>query len=256
MISLLTPQPPSAILANDAQRPWPRPTSPWIMAQTWSRLLFAHWPVTPEMLRPLIPARLSIDTFDGRAWVGVVPFYMSHVRARGLSPVPGTNAFCELNVRTYVTHEHKAGVWFFSLDAANPLAVFGARRAFHLPYYNARMALQHDGETVIYQSERTHRGAPPAAFRARYRPTSPVYHAAPGTLLAWLTERYCLYAADRRGSLYRGDIQHAPWPLHDAEADLTQNTMAQAAGITLPDSAPLLHYTEQLDVLAWSLRRV
>jgi uncharacterized protein len=226
------------------------------MAQSWSQLLFAHWPIRVETLRPLIPAPLQIDTFEGQAWIGVVPFYMSHVRARGLPLVYGTHAFCELNVRTYVTYEGKPGVWFLSLDAGNRLAVLGARRTFHLPYYNAAMSLQREGDTIHYTSSRTHRNSPPADFRASYQPTSQVFYSTPGTLVSWLTERYCLYAADKSGHLYRAEIHHAPWPLQDAQATIQVNTMAQAGGVDLPDTPPLLHYAERLDVVTWYLRQV
>jgi uncharacterized protein len=250
------PQSPSIILSQQDHRPWPRPKAAWIMAQSWSQLLFAHWPVTAAALRPLIPAQLQIDTFEGQAWIGVVPFYMSHVRGRGLPLVPGTNSFCELNVRTYVTYEGKPGVWFSSLDATNPLAVIGARQAFHLPYYNANMSLRREGDTIQYVSSRTHRNAPSADFRANYKPTTPVYLSRPGTLVSWLTERYCLYAADKSEHLYRAEIHHVPWPLQDAQADIQVNTMAHAGGIDLPDTAPLLHYAEQIDVVTWYLRRL
>jgi uncharacterized protein YqjF (DUF2071 family) len=256
---LKPPEKPVTILAQTDHRPWPHPSGAWVMAQSWSRLLFVHWPVSPDVLCPLIPANLQIDTFEGQAWIGIVPFYMSHVRAHGLPLIPGTNQFCELNVRTYVTNMadgQKAGVWFFSLDASNALAVLGARTAFHLPYYQAQMSLQQSGETVTYESKRTHQGAPAAQFSASYCPTSPVYYSKAGTLVSWLTERYCLYAADRGGYLYRGDIHHAPWPLQDAQADIQINTMTEAAGITLPDMPPLLHYAERLDVMTWYLARV
>lgn len=235
----------------------PTATSPWIMRQTWSRLLFAHWPVDPAALRPLIPASLKIDTFEGQAWVGVVPFYMSSVRFRYMPGIPTTTEFCELNVRTYVTPKNgRPGVWFFSLDASSSLAVMGARQAFHLPYYNARMSLRQDGSRTHYFSQRTHKGAHDASFRGKYWPTSPVYQSQSGTLEHWLTERYCLYAADRLGRIYRGDIAHQPWPLQQAAADITYNSMADAAGILLPDEQPLLHYAERLDVKAAYLQRV
>jgi uncharacterized protein len=250
------PEKPAAILTQTGHRSWGHPTGAWVMAQSWSQLLFAHWPVSPDVLRPLIPPTIQIDTFEGQAWIGVVPFYMSHVRARGLPLIPGTNHFCELNVRTYVTDGSRAGVWFFSLDASNPLAVFGARKAFHLPYYYARMSLQQSDETVTYESSRTDTSTQAAHFSATYCPTSPVYHSTAGTLVSWLTERYCLYATDRGGHLYRGDIHHAPWPLQDAQADIRTNTMAEAAGITLPDIPPLLHYAERLDVVTWYLAQV
>lgn len=235
----------------------PPAANAWVMRQTWSKLLFAHWPVPPELLRPLIPPALEVDTFEGAAWVGVVPFYMSNVRFRYLQPFPTTREFCELNVRTYVMPKGgKAGVWFFSLDASSRLAVQGARTAFHLPYYNARMQLTVADGAVNYHVHRTHRNARSASFEGRYQPDGAVFQSQAGTLEHWLTERYCLYAADGRGRIYQGDIAHEPWPLQPAAADLALNTMAQAAGITLPDTEPLLHYAERLDVQAWYLRRI
>ncbi len=229
----------------------------WVMRQTWSKLLFAHWPVKPDMLRPFIPAGLTIDTFDGMAWVGVVPFYMSQVRFHYLPPFPTTSEFCELNVRTYVMPKGgKPGVWFFSLDASSALAVSGARIAFHLPYYNASMRLTKTGDEVHYFSHRNHRGAQVGKFEGHYQPVGEVYRSQAGTLEYWLTERYCLYAADGRRNIYQGDIVHEPWPLQPAQADLHLNTMAKASGIVLPDTQPLLHYAEYLDVQAWYLRRI
>ncbi len=237
--------------------PTPSADNNWVMHQTWSKLLFAHWPVKPDLLRSLIPPGLMLDTFDGMAWVGVVPFYMSNVHFHYIPPFPTTTEFCELNVRTYVLPKGgKPGVWFFSLDASSALAVMGARMAFHLPYYNADMHLKSADHTVHYSAHRTHRGAPSAAFEGHYQPIGAVYQSQAGTLDHWLTERYCLYAADRRGSLYQGDIVHAPWPLQPASANLPLNTMAQASGITLPAAKPLLHYAERIDVHAWYLRRI
>jgi uncharacterized protein YqjF (DUF2071 family) len=254
-MNLKPPAKPAEILAQPTHRSWPHPSSVWVMAQSWSQLLFAHWPVSPDVLRPLIPSQLPIDTFEGQAWVGVVPFYMSHVRAHGLPLIPGTNHFCELNVRTYVTDGQKPGVWFFSLDANNLPAVFGARTAFHLPYFNAQMSIEKTGDTVTYESKRIHRSAPAAQLSITYQPISPEYQATPGTLVSWLTDRYCLYTAFRE-RLYRAEIHHAPWPLQDAQADIRINTMAEAAGITLPDTPPLLHYAERVDMLTWYLERV
>jgi hypothetical protein len=222
------------------------------MAQTWHDLLFAHWPIAPAALRGHIPAGLQLDTFEGQAWVGVVPFRMSHIHFQGLPPVWGLSAFPELNVRTYVVHEDKPGVWFYSLDAGNAVAVAAARWWFHLPYFRARMSW--DG--AAYTSRRTHRNAPPAELRARYHPTGDLLRAAPGTLEHWLTERYCLYAADRHGRLYRGDIHHLPWPLQPAEAEFHINTMTAPHDITLPDTAPLLHFARRLEVVVWTLKRL
>ncbi len=228
---------------------------PWVMEQTWSRLLFAHWSLSASVLRPLIPMEFEIDTYEDQAFVGVVPFYMSEVRFRGLPSIPSTRNFCELNVRTYVKHRGIPAVWFFSLDASSTLAVWGARIGFHLPYYSAHMQLAQDHQVVSYRSERWHPGAQPAIFEGQYHPTKPLPLSQPGSLEYWLTERYSLYAYHRK-QIYRGDIDHQPWPLQGAEADITHNTMAQAAGIPLPDAAPLLHYVERISVRAWYLRAI
>jgi uncharacterized protein YqjF (DUF2071 family) len=238
------------------QRPWPLPPGRWVMAQGWDDLLFAHWPIALAALRPLIPEQLTIETFDGAAWLGIVPFSMRRVHARGLPPLPGLSTFPELNVRTYVTAGGKPGVWFFSLDAANRLAVAAARRWYHLPYYHARMSSRRAGATVGYRSERVHRGAPPAALAAQYRPLGAVRQAAPGTLEHWLIERYCLYSSDRYGQLSSGDVAHAPWQIQSAEAELSVNSMAQAAGLTLPDTPPLLHFAARQDVHVWPIMPV
>jgi uncharacterized protein len=244
---------PNEILRQTAHRPWPLLKGPWVMRQTWDRLLFAHWPVAYETLRPLIPASLELDCYDGETWLGVVPFLMSNVRPRALPAVPWLSAFPELNVRTYVTVGGKAGVYFFSLDAGNPLAVEIARRWFHLPYFRARFAVSQAGERTSYHSTRAHSGAPSAGLDVSYRPIGPVYTSAPGSLDAFLTERYCLYTTDERGRRLRGEIHHQEWPLQPAEAEFRRNTMALAAGLALPDIPPLLHYAHHLETLTWPL---
>ncbi len=130
-------------------------SGPWIMAQSWHDLLFAHWKVDAAVLRPHVPAELEVDTFEGQSWLGVVPFRMSGVRLRWTPALPWLSAFLELNVRTYVTAQGKPGVWFFSLDAANPVAVAAARLSFHLPYFKARMTCGDVDGWIQYQSERT-----------------------------------------------------------------------------------------------------
>lgn len=245
-----------AVMRQTAHRPWPLPDGRWVMAQTWHDLLFAHWPVPKVSLEGLIPPPLTLDTFDGRAWVGVVPFHMTGVRLRGLPPLPGVSAFAEINLRTYVTLGGKPGVFFFSLDAANALAVAAARRWYRLPYFRARISAVTDHGRTRYRSLRTHRHAPPAAFIAEYAPIGDVVPAQRGTLERWLTERYCLYAFDRRQRVYRGEIHHAPWPLQPAEAEIERNTMARPHKIALPGAAPLLHFSRRLDVRIWPLRRV
>ncbi|MFZ1755966.1 MAG: DUF2071 domain-containing protein [Caldilineaceae bacterium] len=243
-------------LQHTDHRPWPLPSQPWVMAQRWHDLLFAHWPIPAAQMAPLLPPGLPLDTWEGEAWVGVVPFRMSGVRPRLLPAVPGLSAFPELNLRTYVNLGGKPGVWFFSLDAANPIAVAIARALYRLPYFRAQMTCQAQGDAIHYASRRTHSPAPEAELRATYAPTGPVYRVTPGSLEAWLIERYCLYAADGQGRIYRGEIHHAPWPIQPAEAEWARNSVAQAAGIALPDTQPLLHFARRLDVVAWPIGRV
>jgi uncharacterized protein YqjF (DUF2071 family) len=222
------------------------------MTQSWHDLLFAHWPLDPDVLRRIVPSSLPLDVFDGRAWIGVIPFHMTNVGPRGVPSPPGVSAFPELNVRTYVTINGKPGVYFFSLDAASTLAVIGARAVFRLPYYRAMMTVHAGPQRVSYESVRKS-GAPSAEFFASYGPVGPSVAAQPGTLEHFLTERYCLYTLARSGKPRRLDIHHLPWPLQAADAHIAVNTMAAAAGITLPATAPLLHFAKRLDVLAWGL---
>src|SRR5512143_1346262 len=158
------------------------------MVQVWNDLLFAHWRVRPEVMRQLVPRVLPLDLCDGAAWVAVAPFWMSGIRARGLPPLPGLSSFPEMNVRTYVTLDGKPGVFFFSLDAANLPAVWGARLGYHLPYFHARMKTESNGELVRYGSSRREQPRP-AEFLGRYRPTSPMFTAQAGTLEHFLAER-------------------------------------------------------------------
>ena len=225
--------------------------APWVMHQRWTNVLFAHWSVATEALRPLVPSTLEIDTFDGEAWVGVLPFYMSNVRPRGIPPVPGVSAFHELNVRTYVRRNGRPGVWFFSLDASNPLAVRAARAAVSLPYFDAsmRMHLQADG-SIHYRSDRTHRGARPAGFEATYRAEGPVRPAEPGTLEHFLVERYVLFSETPR-AMIDVKIAHEPWPLQRAVARIVRNTMGDAAGIRLSGEPRHLHFGARMDARTW-----
>ncbi len=243
-------------LAQVTHRPYSLPSGPWVMHQSWHDLLFAHWPMPVDLMRRAVPESLPLDTFDGQAWIGVVPFRMSGVRPRFVPPVPWLSAFPELNVRTYVKMGDKPGVFFFSLEAANPVAVQIARSFFHLPYFDARMMLRDTGDWIYYHSQRTHAGAPPAEFVGRYRPISDPYTSQSGSLECWLTERYCLYSQDRSGRLYCGDIHHIQWPLQKAEAEITLNTMTLPPGLPLPTVPPLLHFARRLDVIVWPLASV
>ena len=242
------------MMAGTAHRPWPLPRGPWVMAQRWHDVLFAHWPLPREEVRRVVPSRLEVETFDGQAWVGIVPFRMTGVRLRGMPALPWLSAFPELNVRTYVRVGDKPGVYFFSLDAGNRIAVGVARRWFRLPYFHAAMSLREANGWIHYASRRIHRGAEPAELRARYRPTGDVFRAAHSTMEHWLTERYCLYTVAARDRVLCAEIHHPPWPLKPAQAEFERNTMAEAAGLRLPDSPPLLHFARQLDVVVWPLK--
>ena len=242
------------ILEMTGHRPWPMPASPWIMTQTWHDLLFAHWQVDAAALRERLPAGFELDLFEGQAWLAVVPFRMTNVAPRGVPPLPCLSAFAELNVRTYVRVGGAPGVYFFSLDAANPIAVGTARTFVHLPYYSASMQVEARDGWIEYRSRRTSSRGKPAELVARYRPTGDVRAPDEGTLEYFLTERYCLFTVDGAARAYRLDIHHPVWPLQAAEAEITVNTMADAAGIPLPPGAPLLHFSRRQDVVAWPLR--
>lgn len=226
------------------------------MRMRWRDLLFAHWPVEVDVLRPLVPSGLEIDTYDGRAYVGVVPFAMEDTSIRGLPAAPYLSAFPEVNVRTYVRYGEVGGVWFFSLDAARRLMVEGARLGFHLPYYHARMSIDREGAWIRYRSERRDRRGRPADLDVRYRPTGPVTPAETGSLDAFLTDRLRLFAVDRTGQLSTTRIAHAAWPLRPAAAEFTVETLSDAQGIGLSGPPVHLAFAERLDVVAWWPRRV
>jgi uncharacterized protein YqjF (DUF2071 family) len=223
----------------------------WMLAMLWEKLLFMHWSLPPAALEPLLPPRAKLDTFAGEAWLGIVPFLMSDVRPRFLPSLPGVSRFPELNVRTCVTVGDVPGVWFFSLEAASPVAVRLARKAFKLPYFDARMQVEVDRGEVRFRSRRTHRRAAPAMFGACYRPLPGNLTAEPA-LTRFLTERYRLYSADPRGKLYRADIRHRRWSLDPAEVRFAvfPVEMTRQLGLRLPAMPPLLHYAERLEVVA------
>jgi uncharacterized protein len=242
-----------ATLGVTEHRPWPLPQEQWVMGQTWEDLLFAHWQAPAEAVRALLPAGVELDLFDGQAWIGVTPFRLTGLRARGLPPLPVVSSFFEINTRTYVTAGAKPGIWFFSLDAASELAVLAARYGYKLPYYRAEIRADWRGGWLSYEARRHDRRGAPAAFRARYRPIAGQFTAVPGSLAYFLTERYCLYATDAEGQLHRAEIHHPPWPLQLAEAEIEENTMPPP-GTELVDGDPLLHFSARQDVVIWPLR--
>jgi uncharacterized protein len=229
------------------------PEGKWTWRQSWLDLLFIHWPVPTAVLTPYVPPALNIQEFDGTSWIGVVPFRMEGVMRRPIPNIPWISAFPELNVRLYVEAEGKPGVWFLSLDATNPVAVWAARRYFYLPYHRARMSLIRERAEVTYHSQRVNGSA---EFAAKYQPVGEQYQSHLGTLDHWLTERYCLYALSPGGKLLRNEVHHVPWPLYQAEADITKNSMLAPFGIQLPDTRPLLHFAPRVDVVVWDSTEV
>jgi uncharacterized protein len=245
---LAAPARQAAAAARAEHRPWPVPEEPWVIAQTWDDLLFAHWRVPAEALARLVPQGLEIDQFDGSAWLGVTPFVLNGFRFRGSPPLPWLSSFPELNVRTYVSAGGKPGIWFFSLDAASRLAVEGARHGYKLPYFHARISVERWRGGLSYTCRRL---AGDHVFEARYRPAGEVLNPTTGSLESFLTERYCLYTLDS-GQLARGEIQHPPWPLQPAEVELETNTMPP---LEIPlEGAPLCHFSRRQDVVVWPLR--
>jgi len=226
---------------------------PWVISMTWVNLLFAHWPVDPEPIRKLLPSGLELDLFDGKAWIGVVPFEMVGVRPRICPPISYFSDFPELNVRTYVTKDGKPGVWFFSLDAGSKFAVRVARQTYNLPYYDAEFNILKNHQQISYYSKRTHKNSPSAVLDLNYAPLGEIFESKVGTLEHWLTARYVLYSANKKGRVMRGEIDHPAWPLQKAHATFRQCDMTRICGIELSGEPTSLLYSESLDVVAWAL---
>jgi uncharacterized protein YqjF (DUF2071 family) len=238
-------------LKHVEHRPWPLPAGRWSTGQTWEDLLFAHWRVPLEDVRHYIPQGLEVELHDGSAWLGIVPFRMTAIRARGMLPLPGVSSFLELNVRTYVrTADGKPGVWFLSLDASSRLAVLAARRAYRLPYFHARMA--HDRADGWADVECKRLGERGKVFSGRYRAAGETFQAEAGSLEWFLTERYCLYTTDASGALHRAEIHHEPWPLQPAEAEIELTSIAP---LDLRGE-PVCHVSQRQDVVVWPLERL
>jgi uncharacterized protein YqjF (DUF2071 family) len=231
-----------------------RPNGQPLMHQEWGKLLFMHWRMDEERLRPLIPAGLEIDTFDGSAWIAVVPFTMWDIRPLPpyVPPIPGLNAMHELNVRTYVHLDGVPGVWFFSLDCNNAAVVVGARTFYYLPYYNAEIELQQRETAIDYLLHRT--DDPPAGFHASWQIREPLPTTSPDSLEFFLTERYCLYS-EHKEAIYWSRIYHQPWPLQKADLVSFDSTMIESLALPSPKGEPLVHYAEEISVDIWPLKK-
>jgi uncharacterized protein YqjF (DUF2071 family) len=251
--------------AIDRIAPTHRPAGLAVMRQGWRELLFLHWAFDPAAVRPLVPDGLDLDLFEGRAYIGLVPFTMTGVRPVGLPPIRPLSNFHETNVRTYVHFGGRdPGVWFFSLDAGSRVAVRLARGLFHLPYHDAALFLERnigaraegsEHGSILYAGVRRGLGPLPASYLIRAEATGSVAPAVPGTLEHFLVERYFLYC-HRAGTLYRGQVRHAPYPLQGAAIHSLDENLLAAAGLDRPSQPPLTHYAAGVDVEVFRLHRV
>ena len=241
------------------QRPDNRPAG----FQRWRSLAFLHWEVPAAAVAALLPEGLEVDTFEGRAYVGVVPFTMRDVSPWWSPSVPGVSNFHELNVRTYVHAGGRPGVWFFSLDAASSIAVIAARTGWHLPYHRASMVMEeHDGE-VRYQSRRLWPGPKPAELELRYRIGESIGSAVPDTFEHFLAERYVLFTAGLEAAprpsgspLLSGQVHHRPYPLHRAEVLEVRESVVAACGLPATSGPPHVLYSPGVDVDVFALEKV
>ncbi|OIK07631.1 hypothetical protein BIV60_27070 [Bacillus sp. MUM 116] len=229
----------------------------WIMKQSWRNLLFAHWPIPVNLMRPLIPKPLQLDTYECYAWIGIIVFIIDGIYLRGIPRLPLFAKFPEINVRTYVHYNGKPGVYFLSLDAPHWATYTIARKWYRLPYYQSLIQFWKDHSGFYFNSVRSDRKSPfLAGFNGNFMASSRVFFAGEGTIDQWLTERYCLYSVDKKGNLFCGDIDHIPWPLQTAEADIYKNTLVTPFGFEPPKTQPLLHFSQGVDSVFANIKRV
>lgn len=229
-------------------RPWPLPATSWVVRMAWRDLAFIHYPVDADRVQSRLPPDLRVDTFDGRAWLGLVPFRMAQVTPRHAPAIPFFSTFPEVNVRTYVVADGKPGVWFFSLDADSRPTVFLGRQRFHLPYFSARAKLTSRAGWSHFTSVRRGGGE---GLRARYRPIGEIFFAQCGTFEHWATERYCLYTQSPRGAFTRVDVHHPPWPLQHAEVHIETCSLLGAAGFAPEAAPPRCHFSSGVEVISF-----
>jgi uncharacterized protein YqjF (DUF2071 family) len=237
-------------------RPRPLPSGRWSVTQRWNDLLFAHWPIPVAQVAAQLPEGLEVDTYQGSAWLGMVPFWLDRIKMRGMPMLPGVRRFPDLNVRTYVRDQMTGapGVYSFSMDASSLLAVAIARAVYQLPYYWSEMRMEQRTEREFSFYSRRHFSGHPVLFKARYRglgPSSRTLEPRLGSFEYFMTERSCLYSANHLGQAARANLHYIPWPLEEAEAEIEQNDLASAIGIDLPRIKPVLHYSRRLAVYVW-----
>ena len=246
----------------DRITPSVEPDQPALMYQNWHHLLFLHWEIPAAELQSLVPAGLTIDLFEGKAYIGLVPFTITGVRPVGLPALPPISNFHEINVRTYV-HRNGAdpGVWFFSLDASSSIAVTAARAAYKLPYFYSKIEFGASTDPLPQIGFRAHRDDPrrtdPAHAHIGYAPSDAIVKTAvPGTLEHFLIERYILYAQNESHELYRARVHHQPYPIQKAEVTSLDETLVWAAGVRRAESLPLRHYAREVNVKVYPPQKV
>ena len=232
-----------------------RPTGRLVGRQRWSRLLFAHWIVDPAAVQATLPPGLYVDTFGGAAYLGIVPFAMERVRPAWLPPLPWLSWFLELNVRTYVHDANgRPGVWFYSLDCNQPVAVAIARRFFHLPYFHAHMAASSGDDAIHYECQRRDKAAGPCRYA--WTPGAEAAAVTPGSLDFFLVERYLLFSADPSGRLYSGRVHHAPYRVQVPKVAELSVEPARLAGFPLEGEPASLLASLSVDVSIFPLERM
>lgn len=220
------------------------------MKQRWDDVLFLHWPVQPELLRPLLPKGVELDLFEGNAWIGFVFFEVNGLRPRLIPPIPFVNTFPELNVRTYIRRNGKPGVYFLSMDATNKIAIKMARATYSLPYLYADISLKRSATSVSLSSIRKERDFPRESLQVKYKPTGENIPNEEGSLTHWLVERYCLWSVIG-DELCRTDIHHPKWVVEAVEVELATNTMAQFLPREIFSIPPIAHYSLSKTALFW-----
>ncbi|EKN71035.1 hypothetical protein BABA_02632 [Neobacillus bataviensis LMG 21833] len=244
------------ILNDSGHRSWPLPSKYWIIRQSWRNLLFLHWPIPLEKLRPHIPSSLQIDTFNSYAWVGVILFVIEGIYPRGISSVSLTSKFPEVNVRTYVTYDGKPGIYFLSIDVENWASLRIAKRWYRLPYHSAQISFRKEGQAFHMHSIRKGNANTPISFKGKYVPVAKVYFPKEGTLDHWLTERYCLYSSNNGVNIYCGEINHRSWPLQNVETEIYHNTLFTPYQFELSDEKPIVHFSKGLDTIFWNIKKI
>ncbi|MEL4025318.1 DUF2071 domain-containing protein [Lysinibacillus endophyticus] len=219
------------------------PKIPWIMKQTWENSLFIHYPVRKEVLEPLIPCELALDTYDGVGWVSIVPYYIRDLRGKGLPPIPGTSEFPGYNLRTYIKGKDKPGIYFFYLGAGNFLAPKLARPFFRLPYMQENLKMWKGVDGIRFEGEQ---------LSCHYVHKKKPFNPKKGSLEEWLLERYCFYTLNK-GKIFQCNIVHPSWVIYEANAEFHENSLLSKYKIDPLMYKPILHFSKRAEVKIWPL---